>query len=719
MARSQSKLPTASRRDSNTSTNVEEQVSSPVGIFKISSATNVLPSSSDRSSSPEEVDAESLNWTTSNDPAELDAPPIKMTTHDRAHVEGLVEFYPTSKIRHCLFPVRTWEIIPWIKRYDPSDYPGDPFRDFAPAANCTTHHPVLHRFPVGRMDEREVEEYRDDPTKWFKHDYLSFYTDWSQMYYSGYEDRHDVFSFFTASGEMTSMVQWFNEARSDFDDTDINVSKICSGIWKRIHPPSYYFYRQKKIEASPDHNGYDTPTFRKMKSRFDSMPHSFSIMKKRVISIIAGNGSHFISYQVVNFGAHFREKTSTNREPTFIANIDSGDGDVHMNPFIQWLLAVIFELEAWVTQFLNTPLLGLIQSPNLVTIGRECKRLVESTEHTVCSIKISRVTRAPTQDDGCNCGIFSLLNSRAAFCGDLHHHVNWNKVHDAHSLWSLVLKPFWELPKKSKNNKSRLEKRISKFRYNFYILLREQARGLVMWQTYRGDLPASSLVPPLSTTSNDLANRITPSTNEEAEDDCSNEENDLDNEAGEGGNGIKPTEHADKSFAGMFSTHLKEKEAQSARNSKETRLQRGRWREISDSMTYKERQEYFKEMHKEVDEKALMSTQPERLAKIERKRKDREWKENSQVIQGIFRKKAKLLPKEKKHVGQILDEKFPITETTGETKDKSVSQITHLKYIPPRMRVLAVCAIRLNGQTDRVIRTVRIRIRTRSVAIPQ
>jgi hypothetical protein len=36
-----------------------------------------------------------------------------------------------------------------------------------------------------------------------------------------------------------------------------------------------------------------------------------------------------------------------------------------------------------------------------------------------------------------------------------------------------------------------------------------------------------------------------------------------------------------------------------------------------------------------------------------------------------------------------------------------------------RKSVLAVCAIRLNGQTDRVIRTVRITIRTRTVAIPQ
>jgi hypothetical protein len=36
-----------------------------------------------------------------------------------------------------------------------------------------------------------------------------------------------------------------------------------------------------------------------------------------------------------------------------------------------------------------------------------------------------------------------------------------------------------------------------------------------------------------------------------------------------------------------------------------------------------------------------------------------------------------------------------------------------------RKSVLAVCAIRLNGQTDRVIRTVRITIRTQTVAIPQ
>jgi hypothetical protein len=52
------------------------------------------------------------------------------------------------------------------------------------------------------------------------------------MYDSGYDDSHNVFSFFTASGEMTSIVKWFNESRSDFDDSDINIAKICSCIWK-------------------------------------------------------------------------------------------------------------------------------------------------------------------------------------------------------------------------------------------------------------------------------------------------------------------------------------------------------------------------------------------------------------------------------------------------------------------------------------------------------
>ena len=163
-----------------------------------------------------------------------------------------------------------------------------------------------------------------------------------------------------------------------------------------------------------------------------------------------------------------------------------------MDPFIQWLFAVIYELEVWVTQFLNTSALDLIESPYLAKIGRKCKRQIQSKEHIVCSIPITRVTRAPTQEDTCNCGIYSLINTRAAFLGDRNHHVRWNKVHNAHALWTLVLKPFWELPKKQR--RVRLEERITKFRFNFYTLLREQSRGLTKWRPFM-ERPYSSLSP--------------------------------------------------------------------------------------------------------------------------------------------------------------------------------------------------------------------------------
>jgi hypothetical protein len=118
---------------------------------------------------------------------------------------------------------------------------------------------------------------------------------------------------------------------------------------------------------------------------------------------------------------------------------------------------------------------------------------------------------------------------------------------------------------------------------------------------------------------NTAANEITPADNNTMSSDPDSDDGDC-----KGGKDITASKQADKSFAGMFSNHLKEKATRSARVSKQTRLQRGRWREKSAEMTYEERQEYFKVKHQQMDEKALMSTQPEREAKMETKRKNRD-----------------------------------------------------------------------------------------------
>jgi hypothetical protein len=68
---------------------------------------------------------------------------------------------------------------------------------------------------------------------------------------------------------------------------------------------------------------------------------------------------------------------------------------------------------------------------------------------------------------------------------------------------------------------------------------------------------------------------------------------------------------------------------------------------------------------------------------METKRKNREWSENLKVIKGIFRNPAKLLQKEKKQVAQLLDEKFPPIEPTGQTPDK-----WYLKYLNSSISLL-------------------------------
>jgi hypothetical protein len=113
-----------------------------------------------------------------------------------------------------------------------------------------------------------------------------------------------------------------------------------------------------------------------------------------------------------------------------------------------------------------------------------------------------------------------------------------NKVHNAHALWTLVLKPFWELPKKQR--RVRLEERITKFRFNFYTLLREYSLGLTKWRPYR-ERPSSSLsplatAPSTGAVANDTdtaANKITPADNNTMISDPDSDDGD-----GEGGKDI-------------------------------------------------------------------------------------------------------------------------------------------------------------------------------------
>jgi hypothetical protein len=119
-----------------------------------------------------------------------------------------------------------------------------------------------------------------------------------------------------------------------------------------------------------------------------------------------------------------------------------------------------------------------------------------------------------------------------------------------------------------------------------------------MWKASRGDLPSLSIsslatAPPNNLTAVDTnteAIEITRQTNDEADNNTVSSYPNSNEDDGKGGREIISTEHANKSFAGIFSTQLKDNAARSARDSKQKRLQRGCWRKNSKGMTYEERQ---------------------------------------------------------------------------------------------------------------------------------
>jgi hypothetical protein len=149
-------------------------------------SSTILPNpSKDKVTSPEVIKEELINWTRSNDPMILDAPPIQLTIGDLGLSEDdtthprfpLME--PGSAILHFIYPERPKQIVKWLKVYQLADQPKDPYHDFHPKFNARSDsHP--QGFPVGRMDPSEVQEYVGDHEKWFKTDYLSFYTHWSK-----------------------------------------------------------------------------------------------------------------------------------------------------------------------------------------------------------------------------------------------------------------------------------------------------------------------------------------------------------------------------------------------------------------------------------------------------------------------------------------------------------------------------------------------------------
>ncbi len=239
--------------------------------------------------------------------------------------------YPGSMIHTFDYPKREPlppKIVPWavLEQFIPNG--ANPYNYFD-AVELGGHEVSPLRFPVAPVVRTEVDNYVIDDTRWWMLDHLNYYTNWSQRFTSNYFETNDYFSLYFHNGEGSAISDWFAKRGNDLIDSDNQVHKMVDIIWRRVHPPSYYLFRDRKIAAFENKRQcpYNTATYRKCRSVFSEIAHEFSIMTKRIIGLTVGNGTHYAGYLVVNFGAHFQEGGITEKTPTFIANCDSLHGD--------------------------------------------------------------------------------------------------------------------------------------------------------------------------------------------------------------------------------------------------------------------------------------------------------------------------------------------------------------------------------------------------------
>jgi hypothetical protein len=162
------------------------------------------------------------------------------------------KLYPGSMIHtfkyHKGEPVPP-KIIPWavLEQFIPNG--ADPYNDFD-AVESGGHDEVspLH-FKVGCVARGEAGAFLKDDQRWLPLDYLNYYTDWSHRFTSNYFEKNNFFPLYFHNGEGTSIYNRFSKRCRDADDSDNNVNKMVDIIWKRVHPPSYYLFRDRKIAA--------------------------------------------------------------------------------------------------------------------------------------------------------------------------------------------------------------------------------------------------------------------------------------------------------------------------------------------------------------------------------------------------------------------------------------------------------------------------------------
>ena len=97
----------------------------------------------------------------------------------------------------------------------------------------------------------------------------------------------------------------------------------------------------------------NTQMFCAKKETLGSVPLSFNVFTKRIITFIPCNDAHFVAYFVVNAGAWITKEDQKLDANSFIVDTDSmyGGPTKSLYLFLHFILEVVKQLEVWVASY--------------------------------------------------------------------------------------------------------------------------------------------------------------------------------------------------------------------------------------------------------------------------------------------------------------------------------------------------------------------------------
>jgi hypothetical protein len=360
-----------------------------------------------------------------------------------------------SELRDFEYPVRIWSIVerpPPLVVDGNEDVDGgegyeDPYHDF-PTEDWD---PPKIQPNVGGFYLEEILNAIEKPA-WLKSDYISFYTKWSQRGRGQYDDDSDMFSVYFPSGDQARLYGFFNSRRGDWtwDTPDIR-RKCIVACWKLFHPGSYYLWVGEKIAANPTkYTKLNTNRFRELRATLGSVPLTFNVFKKRVISFIVCNDAHYVPYFACNLGAsvtRMDKEVSHDRPNSFIVELDSqydgiGDG---MTNFFYFVLEIARHLEIWVANYLTLKVGDPLPDLDFDAMAAGAREMVKNYKSPLCDISIVQPHQRPRQNDDLNCGPFASLNVYAVFQAEKEHFVRLDNITSPEKFFDSIIRPFWNL----------------------------------------------------------------------------------------------------------------------------------------------------------------------------------------------------------------------------------------------------------------------------------